>query len=456
VSSNKTGEVVVLYDDKQDEEFYDLKSQMKIDQYTGKAKGLDVHYGGITKRYTGEKIALDFYETDIKNVFRILKEISGQNFAIDKDVNGKVTLSFDKPVPWDQVLDLVLKMNQLGRIYEGDIIRIATKATLKEEEKQKKERLAQRQSAKNLEDLITIFIPVSYTSSKDMVDQHIKKIITKRGNISHDERLNMVIITDVPDVIKRAKEIIQKLDKVTPQVLIEARIVEVSSSFSNEIGVDWGGTMGPWDSAGLDGTLIGNVAMNYPFTATTSGLGFVFNRLAGTPLVLNAQLTAMETRGEGKIISAPKILTVDGKKATIKQGYEVPYQEESSSGGTTTKFKPVDLLLEVTPMVTPDGRVLMEIHIEKNDVLPSSPGEAPAISTNEAQTELLVNDGDTIVIGGIIKSNVSNSDSGWPGLKNIPLLGWLFKTKTKSEASSELLIFITPTIVQLEQQRLVD
>ncbi|MBW2607959.1 MAG: type IV pilus secretin PilQ, partial [Deltaproteobacteria bacterium] len=289
---------------------------------------------------------------------------------------------------------------------------------------------------------------------------HIKKIITKRGNLSHDERLNIVIITDVPDVIKRAKEIIQKLDRVTPQVLIEARIVEVSSSFSNEIGVDWGGNRSWGDSTNnptADTWLDGNVAMNYPFTATTSGLGFAFNRIAGTSLLLKAQLTAMETRGEGKIISAPKILTVDGKKATIKQGYEVPYQEESSSGGTTTKFKPVDLLLEVTPMVTPDGRVLMEIHIEKNDVLPSSPGEAPAISTNEAQTELLVNDGDTIVIGGIIKSNVSNSDSGWPGLKNIPLLGWLFKTKTKSETSSELLIFITPTIVQLEQQRqLVD
>lgn len=451
VSSDKPGEV---YYDKRDQDLYDIKRQQKIDKYTGKIQDLDAYYGKTAKRYTGEKIALDFYETDIKNVFRILKEISGSNFAIDKDVTGKVTLSFDKPVPWDQVLDLVLKMNKLGRIYEGDIIRIATLATLKEEELERKAKLKAKQEAVDQEDLVTAFIPVSYTSSKDLVDNHIKRIKTKRGNISHDERLNMVIITDVPTVIKRAKEIIQKLDRVTPQVLIEARVVEVSSNFTNEIGIDWTADIGPYDSGNpSDSTSVGDVAMNFP-TAILSSLGFRFTKTRGTPLVLDAKLKAMESIGEGKIISAPKILTVDGKTAKIKQGWEYPYLEESSSGGTTVKFKDIDLLLEVTPMVTPDDRILMQIHITKNDIGELVAAGVPSINTNEAETELLVNDGDTIVIGGIVKTTSSIGSTGWPGLKNIPLLGWLFKSEKTVSKNNELLIFITATIVRLEQRRL--
>ena len=461
VSGDKPEEV---YYDKRDQDLYDIKRQQKIDNYTGKTQDLDAYYGETAKRYTGEKIALDFYETDIKNVFRILKEISRQNFAVDKDVTGKVTLSFDQPVPWDQVLDLVLKMNKLGRIYEGNIIRIATLETLKEEENQRREKLKAKQEADAQEDLVTAFIPVSYTDAKEIVEKHIKPIVKSaetqsaglkdRYKVTSDDRTHMVIITASPKVIKRAKEIIQKLDKVTPQVIIEARVVEVSSDFSNAIGVDWTADIGPWASPGLDGTLGGDVAMNFP--ATSSGvLGFTFSRFAGhsTPLVLNAQLTAMETRGEGKIISSPKIVTLDGKKAKIKQGYEYPYLERDSSGIATVKYKDIDLELNVTPLVTPDNRILLQIHITKDDVgkLVTSE-EVPSILTNEAETELLVNDGSTIVIGGIVKSTVRSGDSGWPGLKNIPLLGWLFKTETKSSSNNELLIFITPKIVQLEQR----
>ena len=464
VSSDKPGEV---YYDKRDQDLYDLKRQRKTDVYTGKIEDFDTYYGKTAKRYTGEKIALDFYETDIKNVFRILKEISGSNFAIDGNVTGKVTLSFDKPVPWDQVLDLVLKMNGLGRIYEGDIIRIATLLTLKEEEDQRREKLKAKQEADAQEDLVTAFIPVSYTEAKEIVEKHIEPIVKSaekqavgledRYKVTSDDRTNMVIITASPKVIKRAKEIIRKLDKVTPQVLIEAKIVEIKSDFTSEIGVDWTSDIGPWTSHGLDGIMSGDVAMNLP-VASAGTIGFAFTKITGTPFVLNAQLTAMETRGEGKIISSPKILTLDGKTAMIKHGFQYPYFE-ISDGDITVKFKDIVLSLEVTPMVTPDDRVLMQIHVTKDDVgdFVSNAGfDVPSIIKNEAETELLVNDGDTIVIGGIVKSNKATSASGWPGLQNIPLLGWLFKKEGKSEISEELLIFITPKIVQLEQRHVVD
>jgi len=407
------------------------------------------------KIYRGEKIALDFYETDIKNVFRIIREISAKNFAIDKDVTGKVTLTLDTPVPWDQALDLVLKMNQLGMVYEGDIIRVATLATLAREEKMKQAQIEEekktREAQKALEPLITKYISVNYSDASSEILPHVKKIITeKRGSVSVDIRNNQLIVTDTAEVIEKIKKIVARIDTVTPQVIIEAKIVEVSNDFSRDIGIDWTADIGP--HAFTDGTVEGNVAMNFP--ATASGvLGFTFNKLTGTPLVLNAQLTAMETRGEGKIISAPRIATLDNKTATITQGFEFPYLERDSSGLATVKFKNIDLTLEVTPIVTPDDRILIKLNITKDDIAGISADGTPAISTNDAKTELLVNDGDTIVIGGILKSTVTTDSSGWPGLKNVPLLGWLFKTENKSTKNNELLIFITPKIVKLEQRQ---
>jgi len=411
------------------------------------------------KIYRGEKIALDFYETDIKNVFRIIREISAKNFAIDKDVKGKVTLTLETPVPWDQALDLVLKMNQLGMVYEGDIIRVATLATLAREEKMRQAQIEAekktREAEKALKPLVTEYISVNYSDANAEILPHVKKIISeKRGSVSVDKRNNQLIVTDTAEVIENIKKIVARIDTVTPQVIIEAKIVEVSNNFSNAIGIDWTADVGPWaEPRRIDGTLSGNVAMNFP-AAATGVLGINFSRFAGhaTPLVLNATLNAMETRGEGKIISSPKIATLDNKTATITQGVEFPYLERDSAGLATVKFKNIDLKLEVTPIVSPDDRILMKINIQKDDVASITADGTPSLSTNEAKTELLVNDGDTLVIGGILKSNMTSGDSGWPGLKNIPLLGWLFKTASKTTTNTELLIFITPKIVQLEQR----
>ncbi|MBN1930328.1 MAG: type IV pilus secretin PilQ [Desulfobacterales bacterium] len=436
--------------------------------------------------YTGEKIALDFYETDIKNVFRILMEVSGKNFAIDKNVDGKVTLTFDKPVPWDQVLDLILKMNQLGSVAEGNIIRIATLATLKSEEENRQAKLAAMQKAreqeKALEPLITEYIAVNYSNAKAEILPHLEKIKTKdRGTLSVDERTNQIIMTDVAAKISQAKEIVQKLDNVTPQVIIEARIVEARTDFSREIGSQWGLGVGVQSSDllnvdgltsdvtdsldsrvgvgpergfnNLGGTYGSNMAVNLPVSAAAGTIGFNFVRIAGTPLLLNAKLMAMESEGEAKLISAPKIVTLDNKKATMKQGLRYPYNKLDESGNTVTQFEDIDLVLEVTPHVTLDHRISMNINITKSD-LGSIINSQQSFTTKEAQTELLVNDGDTVVIGGIIKTTNRNSETGIPGLSKIPIIGWLFKSKTKSDDKEELLIFITPRIVQLEQRNM--
>jgi type IV pilus assembly protein PilQ len=194
------------------------------------------------------------------------------------------------------------------------------------------------------------------------------------------------------------------------------------------------------------------MAMNFPAAGATSNVGFTFDKIVGTPLVLNATLNALETTGEGKIISSPKIVTLDNKKATIKQGIEYPYLERDDTGGSSVSFKDIDLLLEVTPHVTPDNRVSLQIKITKNDIDTILDG-VPSLSTNEAETELLVNDGDTIVIGGIMKTRKTEVTAGFPWLSRIPVLGWFFKNKVDSKENAELLIFITPKIVQLEQRQ---
>jgi type IV pilus assembly protein PilQ len=410
------------------------------------------------KKYTGEKIALDFFETDIKNVFRILREISGLNFAIDKDVSGRVTLTLDKPVPWDQVLDLVLRMNQLGKVQEDNIIRIATLTTLKSEEDLRAAKIAAAQKSlqqeKALEPLVTEYIAVNYSNAATEILPHIRNIVTPdRGSATVDGRNNQIIMTDTEDKIWQAKEIVNRIDKVTPQVIIEARIAEVSTDVSTEFGFDWDATAGPADSDLLDGTLNGDMAMNFPAAGASSSVGFNFSKIGGTPFVLNARLNALESTGEGKIISSPKIVTLDNKAAKIKQGIEYPYLERDDTGGSSVSFKEIDLLLEVTPHVTPDNRVSLQIKITKNDIDTITQG-VPSLSTNEAETELLVNDGDTIVIGGIMKTRKTNAVAGFPWLSRIPVLGWFFKTEADSKESSELLIFITPKIVKLEQREI--
>jgi len=409
-----------------------------------------------TGKYTGEKIAINFFETDIKNVFRILMDVSGKNFAIDKDVSGQVTLAFDKPVPWDQILNVILKMNRLDMVFEEDIIRIATLKTLNVEETEREAKIAAAQKLeaqkKALEPLITEYIPVNYANAKaDVLPQIIPT--EGRGSISVDERSNQIIITDVAEKVQKAKEIVKQIDKVTPQVIIEARIVEASTTFSRELGTSWGLTYGPtnFEDVDLGGDLSGDMSAINPPTSTRGEIGIQFSRLIGGQFqILDARLQASESEGEVKIISAPKILTLDNKPAKIKQGLAYPYNKLDADGNTTTEWKDIALELEVTPHVTADNRIAMKIAIKNNEIGEIINNET-SFTTKEANTELLVDDGDTIIIGGIRKTRKATGESGVPFLKQIPVLGWLFKTKQKTDEKQELLIFISPRIVQLEQ-----
>jgi len=425
--------------------------------------------GNAKRTYIGEKIALDFFETDIRNVFRIIQTVSKKNFAIDSDVKGRVTMRMDEPVPWDQVLDLVLKMNGLGMVKESDIIRIATLERLKREEDMKREVLKaqtdKETQQKALEPLYTEYITVNYSNAKNEVMPHLKSIITdKRGSVSIDERNNQVIITDTKEKIAKAKDIIKSVDKVTPQVIIEARVVEATNTVSREIGTRWnaGDNVGV---AGKDDTIFTYAmgATNLP--ANTAGsVDLSFTRIAGNNMILNARLEAFESTGDIKIISSPKILTLDNKEAKIEQGVEYPYLKEIDKDGKATyELKPLTLNLTVKPHVTPDNRIAMTIVVKKDDVgdeiVQSSSGITGQTKTfarsflkKEATTELLVDDGETVVIGGIVKTRTEDSSQSVPYLSKIPVLGWLFKSKITDNERSELLLFITPRIVQLEQK----
>lgn len=410
----------------------------------------------VRPKYTGEKISFEFYQEDVKNVIRLLQKYSGRNFAIDKDVSGQVTLAFDKPVPWDQVLDLILKVNHLGQTTEGDIVRISTLDTLKKEESDRQAQLLAEQKSKEqelaLEPLRTEYIPVNYSNAQSEILPHIQNILTDgRGKANVDERSNLIVLTDTDRVIKKAKAIVQHLDKVTPQVIIKARVVEVNTDVSNELGIDWSGSASGESVSLLNGgTTDFAVAMNFP-TTSASGFDIQVANIGGSSVILNATLDALESQSKSKTISAPTITTMDNKKATIKQGQEIGYYERDDSGGSSTAFKSVDLLLEVTPHVTPDNRVSMTVNITKND-LAGTFNNAPQISTNEAKTEFLVNNGETAVIGGIMKKSETQGKEGFPVLKNIPGIKWLFSNEKTTSSNNELLIFITPEIVTLAQK----
>jgi type IV pilus assembly protein PilQ len=348
-------------------------------------------------------------------------------------------------------------------VREGDIIRIASLASLQQEEKMRQAQLKAEQDSKKQEEegepLITEYMPVNYSNAKSEVLPHLTNILTpNRGKATVDERNNQIIFTDIAEKVKQARAIVDRIDRVTSQVIIEARVVEANSSFNREIGFDWG-------TITIEAFKIGGALKTGPTTFTANNIpttyrtdntiGFNFSTLFGTNIsIVDAKLTASELEGKASIISAPKIITLNSKKATIKQGLEVPYLERDSSGNATVRFKDVDLLLEVTPNISQDRRIVMSIFITKNDVVdPTAP--EPALSTNEAKTEILVEDGDTIVIGGILKDTKKLTDQGIPGLRKLPAIGWLFRSERVETSKNELLIFITPRIVQLEQRRTI-
>lgn len=406
---------------------------------------------GLNKSFVGKPISLDLLDADVKNVLRLIADITGTNMVIDPGVAGQVTLKVEQ-VPWDQVLDLILSMNDLAVDKVGNVIRIATRAKLQQEWKQQEETLKARQqlmeASKDFGEITTEYLAVNYAKPADIAAK-ISEIKSEKGKISIDDRTSLVIYTDYQSRLQNAKTLISRLDKPTPQVMIEARIVQLNKNMERDLGIEWNFFLASTSGSGSH-LFTQDFQVNHPATSPDS-FGFSFGQLTGQTIWnVDLILTALETRGEGKIVSAPRVLTMDNVKALIKQGKQVPYLVLSDQNVASTELVDAVLELEVTPHITPDERVRLEIKAKKDQVDLSAPigiQSQPPIDTKEIQTELLVDDGAVIVIGGIIENSEDRSEEGVPGLNRVPLLGWLFRSNFHKITKTELLIFISPKIV---------
>lgn len=417
--------------------------------------------------YTGQKISMDFVEADIRNVLRIIGEISNMNVVTGSEVTGKMTIRLVE-VPWDQALDVILAAKGLDKEVEGNVMRIvAAEKIAAERAARKAEGQTTRKEKEELGELISDLIPVSYADAAEVMSS-VKTVLSKRGSLAMDKRTNTLLIRDMAEHIAMAKGMVGKLDAPTPQVLIEARIVEVVSNFTRDLGIQWGGAFqadpargnapnnGFPNSVKLTGsTGLDNYAINFPASVGDTG-GAALSLSLGSIndiLSLDLRLSAMETSGKGRVISSPRVATLDNRPAEISQGTQIPI-----STATTEKIstQTVDYLLKlsVTPHVTFDNSIVLKIEIKKDDVddsgLSAAGASAPPKSTRSATTEVLVRDGETTVIGGIITDKESKNDRGVPWFQDLPLFGWLFKEKKTINLKTELIIFITPRILRLE------
>jgi len=396
-------------------------------------------------------------DADLRNVLRLLSDLTNTNIVVEPDVTGKVTLKV-QDVPWLQVLDMVLSMNDLGKEQVGNVIRIAKQAKLRQEYVQQAEAIKAEQNlaetTRDLGELTTIYFPVNFGKPSEVAAK-ITEGKSERGKVSVDERTSLIIYTDYPARVAYARQLLARLDRPTPQVLIEARIITLSSENQRTLGANL------------------QFSTQYPTAATGNSQGFQINpataafpnqfgaivaQLVGKTLVsVDLQIQALQTVSQTRVVAAPRILTLDNVKAIVSSGQEIPYLQvgDTAANVTATAFKDVLLELAVTPHITPDRKVRMLINAKQDTVSTTiynvgNSGE-PAIDTNKIQTELLVDDGNVIVIGGVIDNTSTMNKSSTPGLSDIPILGRLFRTDTTDDKRNELLIFISPKIVEVSK-----
>ncbi len=402
----------------------------------------------LKKVYTGEKTSLVFDKADVRDVLRLLAEISNMNIIASDDVKGDITLRLID-VPWDQALDLVLDVLGLGTIEDGTVIRILPMEKINQ---MKQAELANKRSQEKLENLETAVITVSYADLKS-VSGPVKKILSDRGSITEDSRNKLLIVNDIHAKIEKIQELVKILDTPERQVMIEARIVQVNSNYTRDLGINWYFTRTDDELSGMvggggdffvdmvddDGTLLSLAGLNSQLE-----FGNIFN-----DTILDMQISALETDGKAKVISTPRVTTLNGEKALISQGTTIPYQSYAD-GATKTEFVDAVLKLEVTPVINPDSSIILDILATNDTPSVTTGATAPSIDTQKAQTKVLIHDGETTVLGGIYVETQNDSDGGIPGLKNIPILGYLFKAESTQTTKSELLIFVTPRIVTID------
>jgi len=438
------------------------------------------------KEYKGERLTLNFQDIETRAVLQLLAETSGQNIVVSDTVQGNVTLRLQN-VPWDQALDIVLRTKGLDKRQEGNVIYVAPAEELAAREKQL---LESQKSLIELAPVRTEYLQVNYAKASDLAalikSQGKSSLLSDRGSVSIDERTNTLLLQDTPDRLNDIRRLVSTLDIPVKQVLIEARIVIVSDDFSRSLGVRFGGAfVGNYGSN--DGLMyVGSEGLNAadgdrgPIISPNGpgGVAIDGNQVATPPVpdrylvnlpianpaarlamtlldsdyVVDLEITAAQNEGRGEIVSSPRVITANGKEASIEQGVEIPYQESASSGATTTQFKKAVLSLKVTPQITPDDRIILDLTVNKDSVgqvVPSATGGfVPSIDTREITTQVLVNDGQTVVLGGILETERRDTVNKVPYLGDIPGLGALFRSKQKTDNKKELLIFVTPKILR--------
>ena len=451
-------------------------------QYTVEIKPSSKRTAGAEekKEYTGERLTLNFQDIDVRSVLQLLADTSGQNIVVSDSVSGNLTLRLQN-VPWDQALDIVLRTKGLDKRRQDNVIIIGPTEELASREKAE---LAAHKEVQELSPTHTEFMQVNYAKVADLA-KLIKStgakdsMLSSRGSLSMDERTNTLLVQDTNDKLSDIRRLVQTLDVPVKQVLIEARIVIVSDTFERDLGARLGitgfTTAGPGSLITVSGNNLGTDSMltsafpaggqpsgfinfptlnnryqvNTPASNTNGSIGL--SVLAGKH-VLDLELEAAQNEGKTETISSPRVITANQKQATIMQGVEIPYQESASSGATTTQFKDAVLKLKVTPLITPDNRVILDLDVSDDSVgqqvTSATGGSVPSIDTRQIITQVLVNDGQTVVLGGILDTTKSRTANKVPFLADIPVLGYLFRSTTDINNKTELLIFITPKILR--------
>jgi type IV pilus assembly protein PilQ len=414
-----------------------------------------------TPQYTGKPISLDFQDVPVRQVLQIIAQVNGFNLVTTDTVNGNVTISLTG-VPWDQALDMILKIRGLDKRLEGNILLIAPSEELAARETQQ---LQSKQQVQNLAELTSANISVNYAKATELAS--ILKsseggILSNRGSVSVDERTNTLLIRDTLASIDEARKVIKSLDVPVKQVLIESRMVTVRDNIDEQLGVRWGFTGTGNDSSvsgssegadlaggGLVPSLTERLNVNLPVSNSAGRIGFqIANLLDGN--ILDLELSALESENKGEIIASPRITVANQQEAYIEQGTEIPFVQATSSGATSVAFKKAVLSLKVTPHITPDNRIILNLVVTQDtrgETVSTSTGPAVAIDTQEISTQVLVENGETIVLGGIFQQISTDAVSKVPLFGDLPVVGNLFKRSSTLEEKRELLIFVTPKII---------
>lgn len=420
--------------------------------------------------YTGERLSLNFQDIEVRAVLQLLADFTELNLVTSDTVTGKITLRL-KNVPWDQALDIILKSKGLSKRQVDNVIMVAPTEEIAAREQLE---LESQQKIEELAPLRSDFIQVNYAKAEDLatlLKSEDNRLLSERGNVTIDTRTNTLLVQDTAAKLADIRRLLQKLDVPVRQVLIESRIVVANNDFAKDLGVRLGLTYNNDDAnhwktiTGSEPGYIGNsftfaggvenpagstqesLMVNLPVTAPSGGINFLFGKLGSN--LLQLELTAMQTEGRGEVISSPRVITSDQNKATIKQGVEIPYQEASSSGATTVSFKEAVLKLDVTPQITPDDRVRMDLVINKDspDFSRSVLG-VPPLDTRKIETTVLVDNGETVVLGGVFERTKTKDTEKIPFFGDIPYAGALFRRNSVRDQNSELLIFVTPKILK--------